>query len=107
MLRASPRATCSGNPACQVDLGQGDVAAGAPLNPEDAPGGRFDDVPRAVGGAEHRDVRLAVAVVVGRHHHVGAVAPLHDAGGAVARLPDVPVAVRRTEHGDVGLAVAV
>ena len=78
---------------------------------------RRQDIPGASIGVRarpvHREVRFAVAVVIGRHRNVGGESPGRGDPGRelAARLQDVPGAagrsLARTIHGDIGSAVAV
>src|SRR5436190_957670 len=51
------------------------IAVRAPLDRADHPVARLDDVPISGRRTEHRDVRFAVAIVIGLHVDIGRHAP--------------------------------
>src|ERR1700676_5221499 len=85
---------------------QRDVAGDAPLVAHicRVAGARFQDVPAAIRGAVHRNIRLAVTVEIAEHGEVAREAPrVADIRRVLrARKQDVPGTVRRTIHRDIG-----
>src|SRR4051794_25004792 len=64
-------------------------------------------VPCCGRGPEHRDIRCAVSIIVGRCRQVLGDAENTIVDGSVRALEYIPDAIRRPVHSDVILAVAV
>jgi hypothetical protein len=72
-----------------------------------ATGGTPDDVPSPITGSLHRDVGLAVAVVIAGHRPVAAHAPRVIDGYVVRTPSNHPLTRARTEDSDICFAVAI
>src|SRR6516164_6853270 len=83
------------------------IAARPPIEAYSRAVARSHNVPNAAGGTEHRNVRLAIAVVIGRYGNVRTLAPRDSDACACTGAHNEPHTTRRTKNRHVRPPISI